>query len=459
MKRATKSPRMAIEDRPIDDLLPYAQNARTHSEAQIAQVAASIERFGWTNPVLVDGKGRIVAGHCRVLAARKLGYATVPCLRVDFLSEDDLRAYVIADNQLALNAGWDRAILRSEVALLRDAGFSMELLGFSAVDLADLIGIGDKEADDAPEVQAQAISRLGDLWELGEHRLVVGDSCDPALHRRLMADGQADACWTDPPYNVAYETRAGKIDNDNLSAAEFERFLSAAFEATTASMRSGAPIYVAHADTEGLVFRSVFARYFKLSGCLVWAKDVPVLGRSDYQWAHEPILYGWKPGARHPWHGGRRQRTVADLSAVGDSLSQLDDGRWALRLGGRTLLIPAEAKLQEVEPTVIREPRPKRNAEHPTMKPVALIERMLRNSCAKGARVLDPFGGSGSTLVACQRLGLAARLIELSPHYADVIVRRWQALTGGVALCEGRSFTEREAELQRTAQELAPADP
>jgi DNA modification methylase len=183
------------------------------------------------------------------------------------------------------------------------------------------------------------------------------------------------------------------------------------------------------------------------------------MGRSDYQWAHEPILYGWKAGAKHTWHGGRRQRTVAELGLVGDTLSALDDGRWALRVGGRTLLIPAGAKLQEIEPTVIREPRPKRSAEHPTMKPVALVERMLRNSCAKGARVLDPFAGSGTTLVACERLGLVARVIELSPHYADVIVRRWQQLTGGAAVCDGQSFNDREAALQGADQELAPVDP
>jgi DNA modification methylase len=450
---------MKLEDRAIETLLPYAQNARTHSEAQIAQIAASIQRFGWTNPILVDGAGRIAAGHGRVLAAQRLGLTKVPCLRVDFLSEDDLRAYVIADNQLALNAGWDKSILRAEVALLRDAGFSLELLGFSAVDLADLVGIGDDEADDAPALRPEAVCRLGDVWALGEHRLAVGDARDRELHRRLLVDGVADACWTDPPYNVAYETPAGKIDNDDLSGADFEAFLGEAFAALAASLRGGAPVYVAHADTEGLVFRTVFARSFKLSGCLVWAKDVPVLGRSDYQWAHEPILYGWKAGARHTWHGGRRQRTVAELGLVGDTLTELEDGRWALRLGGRTLLIPAGAKLQEIESTVLREPRPKRSAEHPTMKPVQLVERMLRNSCAKGARVLDPFAGSGTTLVACERLALVARVIELSPHYADVIVRRWQQLTGGSATCDGQSFNDREAALQGAVQELAPVDP
>lgn len=252
-------------------------------------------------------------------------------------------------------------------------------------------------------------------------------------------------CWTDPPYNVAYETKAGKIDNDDLEDAQFRQFLLRLFSAAYHVMKPGAAIYVAHADTEGLNFRATFRDAgFKLSGCLIWRKDSLVLGRSDYQWQHEPILYGWKPGAAHRWFGGRKQTTVTEYSADNSVFTQRVDGRYEISLGDRVLLVDGTAQVEELIPSVILQAKPKRSEGHPTMKPVALIERMLRNNAKKGNTVLDVCGGSGSTLMACDSLGMRARLSELSPGYVDVIVKRWQDFTGKRATLEatGQTFDE-----------------
>ncbi len=252
-------------------------------------------------------------------------------------------------------------------------------------------------------------------------------------------------CWTDPPYNVAYETKAGKIDNDDLEDSQFRQFLLRLFSAAFHVMKPGAAIYVAHADTEGLNFRAAFRDAgFKLSGCLIWRKDSLVLGRSDYQWQHEPILYGWKPGAAHRWFGGRKQTTVTEYSADNSVFTRRVDGRYEISLGDRVLLVDGTAQVEELIPSVILQAKPKRSEGHPTMKPVALIERMLRNNAKKSNTVLDVCGGSGSTLMACDSLGMRARLSELSPGYVDVIVKRWQDFTGKRATLEttGQTFDE-----------------
>ncbi len=421
------------ETRPVGVLVPYERNARTHSPDQVAQIAASMREFGFTNPLLVDGENHVIAGHGRLAAAQSLGLHDVPVIVVAGLTDAQRRALVLADNKLALNAGWDPDLLASELADLKADGYDVGMTGFSAGEILDLLGGTGPEGadpDDAPALPVVAFSRPGDVWTLGAHRLAVGDSTDVGTYDRLLGAERVDCCWTDPPYNVAYEGSAGSIANDDMGDAAFLEFLRAAFAAMFTALKPGAAVYVAHADTEGFNFRRAFAEAgFKLSGVLVWRKDSLVLGRSDYQWQHEPILYGWRPGSRHRWYGGRKLTTVQDAGEQ-SPFQRADDGSWVVRVGDRALVIRGDVQVEEVVPSVINEPKPKRNDVHPTMKPVALIERMLRNSARPGDLVLDPFGGSGSTLVAADRLGMCARLIELDPKYADVIIRRWQEYTG-----------------------------
>lgn len=425
-----------IEHLPLDALVPYARNSRTHSPEQIAQVAASIREFGFTNPVLIDGEGGIIAGHGRVMAARQLGLSEVPCIRLAHLTGAQKRAYVIADNKLALNAGWDDALLALELRDLGSEGFALHLTGFSDEELDNLLdidGVGEekRDPDDAPAIPRTPATKTGDTWLLGAHRVRCGDSTSAADWESLMLGEKADIVWTDPPYNVAYESEnAGAIQNDNMSDADFRAFLRSAFSALCSVMKPGAAIYVAHADTEGLNFRAAYREAgLKLSGCLVWRKDSLVLGRSDYQWQHEPILYGWKPGAAHRWFGGRKQTTIHDLGE--DSpFEKMPDGRWVVRIADQALIITGDAKVEESPLSIIYAEKPKRSAEHPTMKPVALVERMLRNNARPGDIAADAFGGSGSTLIAAERLRMRARLMELDPKFVDVIVRRWQDFTG-----------------------------
>lgn len=428
-----------MESLSVDALVPYARNSRTHSIDQVAQIAASIKEFGFTSPVLVDEEGGIIAGHGRVLAARSLGLSHVPCLRLSGLTEVQKRAYVIADNKLALNAGWDEDLLREELEFLSAENFDLSLTGFNFTEIEDLEPelLETKDPDAVPEVPKEPKTQPGDVWVLGQHRLVCGDSTSLSNLDRLMQGGGADMCWTDPPYNLAYETKAGKIANDDLSDKEFRQFLVDAFIAAFTALKPGGAIYVAHADTEGLNFRGAFAQAgFKLSGCLVWRKDSLVLGRSDYQWQHEPILYGWKPGKAHRWFGGRKQTTVLDMAMAGTAFKSRPDGKFEIHLGDSVMVVSGDATVEEFLPTVIHEAKPKRSEGHPTMKPVVLVERMLRNNARKGDVVLDLFGGSGSTLMAAERLGMCARLSELDQGYCDVIVKRWEDFTGQKAVLE-----------------------
>jgi DNA modification methylase len=429
-----------IEHVGVDAVLAYAKNSRTHSADQVAAVARSIRAYGFTNPILIHG-ATIIAGHGRVMAAKQIGLATVPAIRLDHLTEAEARAYVIADNRLAELAGWDEAILAEELRALQGEGFDIDLTGFGDDDVARLFASvalpkkGNADPEAAPPVEAKARTRLGDLWALGAHRLLCGDSTDASSMAVLMDGKLADACWTDPPYNVAYETDAGKIDNDDMSDEDFRKFLRGFYRATAGVMKKGAAIYVAHADTERANFTSEFlAAGFKLSGVVIWRKDSLVLGRSDYQWIHEPILYGWKEGGAHKFYGGRKQTTVSDIGSAESPFVRRPDGRWQITIGEEVMIVDGNATVEWVEDSIMRELKPKRNDVHPTMKPVALIERMLRNSAKAGQVVLDPFGGSGSTMIACEQLGMGARLLELSPNYADVIVRRWQNFTGQRAI-------------------------
>lgn len=439
-----------IERRPIEALVPYARNSRTHSDERVAQIAASMREWGWTNPVLVDEAGGIIAGHGRVMAARQLGLREVPVIVAAGWSEKQKRAYVIADNKLALNAGWDEKILRSEIEALRLGDYDLDLLGFDEDELEAMFDpIVDENAPDpdtVPTVQEFAVSVPGDVWVCGPHRVVCGDSTSIQTWDALMRGELADCVWTDPPYNVAVEKKAGKIMNDDMSDAEFLVFLREAFACLYSLMKPGAAIYVAHADGEpGYAFRRSFRESgFKLSGCLIWRKNALVLGRSDYQWIHEPILYGWKPGSRHRWFGGRKQVTVQEIGEASPFVKQ-EDGSWAIRVGDQTLVVSGDAKVVGPAPTsVMYHDKPHRSDQHPTMKPVALVERMLAFSARPGDIIVDAFGGSGSTLMAAERLGMCARLSELDQKFVDVIVRRWQDYTGRQAVLEatGRPFDE-----------------
>jgi DNA modification methylase len=403
----SRQPALAIEYRSIDALIPYARNSRTHSDVQVAQIAASIIEFGWTNPVLVDGANGIIAGHGRVLAARKLGQKDVPTIELAGLSEAQKRAYIIADNKLALNAGWDDAALLVELEALAEDGFDLELTGFSPEELAALDdtptpgGLTDDDA--APDVAAKAVSRLGDVWICGNHRVMCGDSTSIEALERLTAGQQVDVWLTDPPYNVAYEggTKAAlKIKNDSMPAAQFRQFLRDAIVAADAVMKPGAVFYIWHSNKESYSFQGAAADAgWIVRQHLVWEKNSLVMGQQDYHYRHEPCLYGWKEGAGHLWAADRKQSTILEFD------------------------------------------RPSRSAEHPTMKPVALFEYQLLNNTKGGDAVLDSFGGSGTTLIAAEKNGRLARLMELDPRYVDVIVKRWQAFTGKQALLESEGST------------------
>ena len=395
-----------IEQWPTAKLLPYARNARTHSDDQVAQIAASIAEFGFTNPILAGSDGIIVAGHGRLAAAQKLGLDVVPVVVLDHLSATQRRALVIADNRIAENAGWDDAMLRIEIATLQDDDFDVSLTGFDADALAELMAgdeqdnDGQSDEDAVPEVGETPISRPGDVWIMGSHRLLCGDSTVAESYDVLLQGSPVDMVFTDPPYNVNYANSAkdkmrGKdraILNDNLGDGFYD-FLLAALTQMVTHCRGG--IYVAMSSSELDVLQSAFrAAGGKWSTFIIWAKNTFTLGRADYQRQYEPILYGWPEGAQRHWCGDRDQGDV-----------------WNIK-------------------------KPQKNDLHPTMKPVELVERAIRNSSRPGNVVLDPFGGSGTTLIAAEKSGRVARLIELDPKYVDVIVRRWEEFTGKQAIRE-----------------------
>lgn len=457
--RTTKVRLVKIEMIKVAALVPYARNARTHPEWQITQIANSISEFGFCNPVLIADDNSIIAGHGRCLAAQRLELDEVPCIRLDHLDDVQRRALILADNKIADNAGWDEDLLREELEALQNDAFDLDLIGFSDEELGELLNFAPDETaapavpgdeDHVPAAPPIYTSAHGDIWVMGDHRLMCGDSTSAVDVEALCAGDLVDCCWTDPPYNVNYEGSAGKIANDNMGDGEFRQFLVAAFSCAASVMRSGAPMYIAHADTEGLNFRRAFKDAgFKLSGCLVWVKPSLVLGRSDYQWRHEPILYGWKPGAAHSWYGARDKTTV--IESKGEAIRVMPDGSLQVEVGGQTVVIEGEdMSMRSVDSSVIRHEKPSRNADHPTMKPVGLIRGMLENSSRRGDAVLDLFGGSGSTLIACESIGRRARLMELDPRFADVIVLRWQELTGKKAKREsdGQSFDSVRAKIE-----------
>jgi len=407
-------PDLHIERRPVDRLIPYARNPRTHTEEQVAQIAASIAEFGFVNPVLVGADGVIIAGHARVIAARKLGMGEVPVIVLDHLTPAQRRALVIADNRLAENAGWDEEMLRVELEALREDDFHLDLLGFEDAEIEALLAqpetesAGLTEEDAVPETAEAAVTVPGDVWVLGEHRLLCGDATVMTDVEKVLAGGLADMVFSDPPYNVNYGAtmkdklrgKKRKIANDDLGDG-FERFLRDACTNILAVTKGA--IYICMSSSELHTLHRAFTESGgHWSTFLIWAKNTFTMGRSDYQRQYEPILYGWKEGTDHYWCGARDQGDV-----------------WFVK-------------------------KPLANDLHPTMKPVELVERAIRNSSKSRDTVLDPFAGSGSTLVACEKTGRQARLIELEPRYCDVIIRRFEEFSGKRALLEsdGRGFDE-----------------
>ena len=373
---------------PITKLVPYVNNARTHSPEQINKLRSSLREFGFINPVIIDRDFGVIAGHGRILAAKEEGIAEVPCVFADHLTEAQKKAYILADNRMAMDAGWDEELLRVEIEALQAEAFDLSLTGFDEKELSDLFkddaDVKEDDFDVDAELEKPTFSKSGDVWTLGRHRLVCGDSTKAETFATLMNGRKANLVVTDPPYNVNYEGTAGKIKNDNLADEKFYQFLFDAFSNIEKVMADDASIYVFHADTEGLNFRKAFADAgFYLSGCCIWKKPSLVLGRSPYQWQHEPCLYGWKKSGKHQWYADRKQTTI-----------------W------------------EFEKT-------KKNTDHPTMKPIPLLAYPIQNSSMSNTLVLDPFGGSGSTLIACEQTDRDCYTIELDEKYCDVIVKRY----------------------------------
>lgn len=395
----------------IAKLVPYVNNARTHSPEQITKLRSSLREFGFINPVIIDRDFNVIAGHGRILAAKEEGIAEVPCVFADHLSEAQKKAYIIADNRMAMDAGWDEELLRVEIESLQGMDFDPLLTGFDEKELAALFDDGIEAKEDDFDVDAElekpCFSRLGDVWTLGRHRLVCGDSTKPETYTMLMGETKANLVITDPPYNVNYEGSAGKIKNDNMAGEKFYEFLLAAFKNMESVMATDASIYVFHADTEGLNFRRAFADAgFYLSGCCIWKKQSLVLGRSPYQWQHEPVLYGWKKNGKHQWYTGRKETTIWEFD------------------------------------------KPKKNGDHPTMKPIPLLAYPIGNSSMANSVVLDPFGGSGSTLIACEQTDRICRTIELDEKFCDVIVNRYIEQVGSAddvsVLRDGKTYSYEE---------------
>lgn len=386
-----------LEWRNIGEIIPYARNSRTHSEEQVAQIAASIKEFGWTNPVLIDEENGIIAGHGRLAAARKLGHTQIPVIELTGLSKAQKRAYVIADNKLALNAGWDTEMLVNELRDLEGMDIDLALTGFSADELNDMLAVKEEgltDEDAAPPVPEEPKTKPGDIYQLGNHRLMCGDSTSIDAVDNLMGGQKADMVFTDPPYGVDYKG----INNDSRDG--LEDLLRAAFGNYVAASKSGASIYCFHSDRCADVFHKVFREFFHFSSMIIWAKNSLTLSQTDYQSQHEPCLYGWMDNGKHSWYSDRKQTSV-----------------WRF----------------DKEKVV----------GHTTPKPVALVEKAINNSSKGGDVILDLFGGSGSTMIACEKTGRQARLMELDPKYCDVIVKRWE------------DFTGKKAELVTTNEEVS----
>lgn len=405
----------------IEEITPYANNPR-NNEGAVESVAKSIEKFGFIGAIILNKDKVIINGHTRVKACKKLGMETVPAIIVDHLTKEQEDALRIADNKTGEIAEWNEDLLRAELKALEEAGFGIEDLGFDNSELEALlegdvsVSVGETDPNAAPEVPEVAVSRPGEVYVLGDHRLVCGDSTKAEDVGRVCKEGEADMWLTDPPYNVAYEGSNGlTIQNDSMEDVKFREFLRTAFGHAEKTLKPGAPFYIFHADSEGYNFRGACHDIgLRVRQCLVWKKNALVLGRQDYQWIHEPCLYGWKEGGPHPWYADRSQTTVMEFN------------------------------------------KPKKNDVHPTMKPVEMLVYLLQNSSKRGDVVLDTFGGSGSTLIACEQTGRVCKTVELDPRYCDAIRRRWAEFKHGEG-CDWAKLTPVEGSAEAAGEE-APAE-
>lgn len=373
----------------IDKLIPYARNSKVHSEKQIAEIASSINEYGFLSPLVIDKDNTILCGNGRYYAALKLGLKRLPCIKEEYLTDSQRRAYVISDNKIGENATWDEEMLKVEIEDLKLNDFNIDLLGFSDKELACLFKeekeVEDDDYDLSSALEKATFVEVGDRWNVGRHVLYCGDATKEEDVKKLMDGKVANLILTDPPYGVSFKSSSGlTIENDSMKNEEFYNFLLSAFSNMAKCVSNGASAYVFHADTEGLNFRKAFIDAgFHLAGCCIWEKDSLVLGRSDYQWQHEPILYGFLQNGKHNWYSDRKQTTI-----------------WKFA-------------------------KPKRNEFHPTSKPLDLLSYPIINSSLENSIVLDTFGGSGSTLMACELTNRICYTMELDPKYASVILRRF----------------------------------
>lgn len=376
---------------PTDKLIPYVNNARTHSAEQVNKLRASLREFGFINPVIVDKDLNVIAGHGRILAAKEEKIPEVPCVYVDYLTEAQKKAYILADNRMAMDAGWDEELLRVEIEALQAEAFDVSLTGFDEKEISDLFkdsdgtGAEDDDFDLSAVLEQAAFVEKGDVWTVGRHRVMCGDTTVAEDVQKLMDGKKANLILTDPPYGVSFQSSDGlSIQNDSIKGEEFYQFLLAAMQNMVSVLEPGGAAYVFHADTEGLNFRRAFVDAgLHLAGCCIWVKNSLVLGRSDYQWQHEPVLYGFLKNGKHSWYSDRKQTTIWNFD------------------------------------------KPKRNKNHPTSKPLDLLAYPIGNSTQANAIVLDTFGGSGSTLMACEQTNRICYMMELDPKYASVILRRY----------------------------------
>ena len=380
----------------VDKLIPYVNNARTHSKEQINKLRASIREFGFINPVIIDRDYNVIAGHGRILASQEEGIDKVPCVFVDYLTDAQKKAYIIADNRMALDADWDEELLKIEIESLKDENFDLSFTGFDESELLDLFGddskgkVEDDNFDLSSALEKASFVEKGDVWTIGKHRLMCGDATSKEDVQTLMGDTKGNLILTDPPYGVSFKSSSGlTIENDSMKNDEFYNFLLSAFKNMADHLEKGGSAYVFHADTEGLNFRKAFVDSgFHLAGCCIWVKNSLVLGRSDYQWQHEPVLYGFMQNGKHRWYSDRKQTTIWNFD------------------------------------------KPKKNSNHPTSKPLDLLSYPIGNSTQENAVVIDTFGGSGSTLMACEKMNRICYTMELDEKYASVILRRYVEDTG-----------------------------
>ena len=410
----------------IGKLIPYVNNARTHSKEQITKLRSSLREFGFVNPVIIDREFNVIAGHGRILAAKEENIEQVPCVFVDYLTEAQKKACILADNRFALDAGWDEDMLRVEMEALQGMDFDVLLTGFDEAEIADLLSPDDGEAqeddfDEDAALQAEPFVKTGDLWLLGKHRLLCADSTKPEDIKLLMDGKKANVCITDPPYACNYTGGTGmKIMNDNLKGEEFYQFLLSAFKNAYENLADGAAIYIFHSDAEKVNFyNAVVAAGFHYSTTCIWVKQSLVLGRFDYQMRHEPVIYAFKDTVKHKFYGDRKQTTVWEFD------------------------------------------RPSKSKLHPTTKPLPLIAYPMKNSSLVNSIVLDLFGGSGSTLMAAEQMDRTAYLMELDPVYASAIVRRFVAYHGNTEdvhiIRDGKKLPCSEVYIP-TAEELGMKD-